>query len=260
VRRLAASVAVLLAVALAGCSSESSGSSASRGAGSGGPTGTITVLAASSLTETFTTLGEQFEAAHPGTTVTLSFAASSALATQITSGAPADLFASASTATMDRVVQAGAATSPTPFAVNTMEIAVPPSNPGGVDALADLADPAVKVAVCQPQVPCGVAAAKVFSNAGITVQPVTLEPDVKSVLSKVTLGEVDAGVVYVTDVKAAGTTVAGVPVPADVNATTTYPIAALTGSKNQALAQQFVDYVLSGAGASVLSAAGFGTP
>lgn len=255
-RRHAAAVALLLALGLAGCSSGGRDS----GASGDSPSGSITVLAAASLTETFTTLGNQFEAAHPGTAVTFSFAASSALATQIANGAPADAFASASTSTMDQVVTAGAALDPTPFAVNAMEIAVPPSNPGGVDALADLADPAVKVAVCQPQAPCGLAAATVFGNAGITVAPVTLEPDVKSVLSKVTLGEVDAGVVYLTDVQAAGSKVARVPIPADVNATTTYPIAVLTESTNPALAQEFVDYVLSGAGQTVMTTAGFGTP
>lgn len=243
-------------LALAGCSSDDGGT----GGTSTPAGGEITVLAAASLTEVFTTLGRQFEDAHPGTTVTFSFAASSTLASQITGGAPADVFASASTSTMDTVVQTGAATSPTPFAVNTMQIAVPPTNPGQVDALADLANPAVKVAICQPQVPCGAAAATVFTNAGITVQPVTLEPDVKSVLSKVTMGEVDAGVVYVTDVKAAGARVTGVQIPQDVNATTTYPVAVIKASTHKDLAQQFVDYVLSAAGREVLSAAGFGSP
>ena len=126
--------------------------------------------------------------------------------------------------------------------------------------VADLAKPSVTVAVCQQQVPCGAAAAEVFANAGIAVTPVTLEPDVKSVLSKVELGEVDAGLVYVTDVVAAGDLVAGVEIPADVNATTTYPIAALSASENLVTARAFVDYVLSPAGTSVLSAAGFRQP
>ena len=223
-------------------------------------TGDITVLAAASLTESFTTLGKQFEEANPGVKVTFSFAASSALATQITDGAPADVFASASTTTMDDVVAAGDATDPAVFATNSMEIAVPPANPAKVTSLDDLTNAAIKTALCQPQVPCGATAAKVFTNAAITVTPVTLEPDVKSVLSKVQLGEVDAGVVYVTDVIAAGDKVKGVEIPADVNASTDYPIAPLAHSAHADVAAAFVDYVLSPDGASVLSAAGFAQP
>jgi len=218
------------------------------------------VFAASSLTGTFTTLAKQFEAAHPGVTITTSFGASSALATQIVNGAPADVFASASPKNMQQVVTAGDASAPTIFAKNVMEIAVPPSNPAKVTGVNSLASSSVKVALCQPQVPCGVTAAKVFKNAGVTVKPVTLEPDVKSVLAKVELNEVDAGVVYVTDVMAAGTKVAGVTIPANVNASTSYPIASLSKSSNSAVAQAFVAYVLSPAGQSVLTAAGFEKP
>jgi molybdate transport system substrate-binding protein len=256
----------LAGLGLAGCGSEGAGSgsgassSPSAAASGSSVTGEITVLAAASLTESFTTLGKQFEAAHPGVTVTLSFAASSALATQITSGAPADVFASASARNMDAVVAAGAASDPKPFAQNVMQIAVPPSNPGKVTGVNDLAKAGVKTALCQEQVPCGSTAAKVFTNAGLTVTPVTLEPDVKSVLSKVTLGEVDAGVVYVTDVLAAGDKVQGIEIPADVNASTSYPIATLTESANAATATAFVDYVLSAEGATVLTAAGFQQP
>lgn len=255
----------LLVTMISGCGTNSSSSPA----GGSGPaassaaapaTGQITVFAAASLKATFGTLARQFEAANPGTTVTLSFAASSALATQIAAGAPADVFAAASTKTMQTVVDAGAAGSPTVFATNVMEVAVPPGNPGGVTQLSDLTRPGVKVALCQDQVPCGVAAQQVFTKAKLTVTPVTLEPDVTSVLSKVTLGEVDAGMVYVTDVKGAAGKVSGVEIPAGVNATTTYPIAALTKSANAATAQAFVSYVLSPAGRSVLSAAGFGAP
>jgi molybdate transport system substrate-binding protein len=141
-----------------------------------------------------------------------------------------------------------------------MEIAVPPANPGKVIGVSSLASPSVTSALCQPQVPCGTTAAKVFTNATITVKPVTLEPDVKAVLSKVQLGEVDAGVVYVTDVLAAGDKVRGVQIPANVNASTSYPIAALTRSANAATASAFADYVLSPDGASVLAAAGFQKP
>ena len=144
------------------------------------------------------------------------FGPSSGLAEQIGSGAPADVFASASPSNMDTVVQGGDAKDPKDFATNSMEIAVPPDNPGKIASLADLAKPGVKVALCQAQVPCGKVAAEVFANAGLTVKPVTEEVDVKSVLTKVTLGEVDAGVVYVTDVLAAGDDVKGVEIPADV--------------------------------------------
>jgi molybdate transport system substrate-binding protein len=222
--------------------------------------GTINVFAAASVQEAFTTLGKQFEAAHPGTKVVFDFGPSSGLATQINQGAPADVFASASTKNMDQVVKAAAATSPTNFASNVMEIAVPPANPAHVTQLSDLAKPAVKVALCQVAVPCGVTAVKVFTKAKITVTPVTEEVDVKSVLAKVTLGEVDAGVVYVTDVQAAGAKVKGIVIPADVNASTLYPIATLTKAPNKATAQAFTDYVLSADGAIVLTADGFAKP
>src|SRR5437016_10963818 len=268
-RRFALAVVALAAVAVAGCSSSSSSSTASGSGSSSTPaassssaaqTGTITVLAASSLKGTFTQLGKQFEAAHPGDTVKFSFGASAALAEQINSGAPADVFASASTKNMDQVVTKGNASSPQNFAKNIMEVAVPPSNPAKVTSVNDLAKSSVKVALCQPLVPCGVVAAEVFKNAKITVKPVTLQPDVKSVLTQVELGNVDAGVVYVTDVQAAGSKVKGVTIPANVNATTTYPIAALTHSKEQSIAQAFGGYVLSPTGEQVLKAAGFEQP
>lgn len=266
-RRFALTVAALAAVTVAGCSSSSSssapsgGGSSSPAAGSSAlPAGTITVFAASSLKETFTQIGTQFEAAHPGDTVKFSFGASSTLATQITSGAPADVFASAAPKNMNTVVSAGDASNPQDFAVNTAEVAVPPGNPANVTSVNDLAKSSVKVALCQPQVPCGVVATQVFKNAGITVKPVTLQPDVKSVLSQVELGNVDAGVVYVTDVKAAGAKVTGVPISASDNASTTYPIATISNSKNQSIAQAFVAYVLSPQGQAVLSAAGFLEP
>lgn len=251
---------------LAGCGAAvSSDAASSAPAASGSPTtpavtGHITVLAAASLTEAFTTLGRQFEAAHPGASITFSFGPSSGLATQITEGAPVDVFASASTSTMDGVVAAKAAAAPTVFADNVLEIAVPASNPAGITALADLARPGVTVALCQPAVPCGAGAATVLAAAGLTVTPVTLEADVKATLTKVVLGEVDAGVVYATDVLAAGDTVTGIEIPSDVNAVTSYPIATLAASKNPDLATAFVDYVLSGDGASVLTAAGFRRP
>jgi len=267
-RRLAITlVAGIVGLGLVGCGSDTTGAGSDGNAGgtaSGSAaaslTGDITVLAAASLTDSFTKLGQQFEAANPGVSVTFSFAGSSALATQITSGAPADVFASASAKNMETVVAAGAASDPQMFAANVMEIAVPPANPGKVTGVDSLAGADVKTALCQPQVPCGATAAKVFANAKVTVEPVTLEPDVKSVLSKVQLGEVDAGMVYVTDVLAAGDKVKGVEIPADVNASTSYPIATLTKSANAAAAAAFVDYVLSADGAAVLAAAGFQQP
>jgi molybdate transport system substrate-binding protein len=258
-RRFAVIAAGLAAVAVAGCSSSSS-SSPSGTSSSTATTGTITVFAAASLMETFTKIGTQFEAAHKGDTVKFSFGPSDGLATQITSGAPADVFASASPKTMDTVVKAGDASNPQNFAKNTMEVAVPPNNPAKVSSVNDLAKKSVKVALCQPQVPCGVVAAEVFKNAAITVKPVTLQPDVKSVLTQVETGNVDAGMVYVTDVMAAGSKVKGVTIPANDNASTLYPIATITSSKEKSIADAFVAYVLSPAGQSVLTAAGFEKP
>ncbi len=258
-RRFAVIAAGLAAVAVAGCSSSSS-SSPSTTSSSKPATGTITVFAAASLTGTFTQLGTQFESAHPGDTVKFSFGPSSGLATQITSGAPADVFASAAPGNMQDVVSAGDASNPQDFAKNTMEVAVPPNNPAKVKSVNDLAKKSVKVALCQPQVPCGVVAAEVFKNVGITVKPVTLQPDVKSVLTQVETGNVDAGMVYVTDVMAAGSKVKGVTIPANDNASTLYPIATVTSSKEKSIADAFVAYVLSPAGQNVLTAAGFEKP
>ena len=268
--RAALAAAVVLPVLVAGCSSSGGASIGSGGSGGSGGTGgsgasgsvsgTVTVFAAASLTEAFTSIGRQFEAAHPGATVRFNFGASSSLAQQIVQGAPADVFASASPKNMTQVAAAGAADAPKNFARNVMEIAVPPGNPAHITGVADLARSGVKVALCQPQVPCGSVAAKVFANAGVTVKPVTLEQDVKSTLTKVELKEVDAGVVYVTDVKSAGAKVTGVVIPADINASTQYPIAALTKAPNSAAARAFVDYVLGPTGQSVLTAAGFEAP
>jgi molybdate transport system substrate-binding protein len=259
-RRFTLTIAGLAVVALAGCSSSSSSSTPSASTSSSASTGPITVFAAASLTGTFTQLGKQFEAAHPGDTVKFSFGPSSGLATEITSGAPADVFASAATANMEQVVTAGDASNPQNFAKNVMEVAVPPNNPANVKSVNNLAKKSVKVALCQPQVPCGVVAAEVFKNVGITVKPVTLQADVKSVLTQVEIGNVDAGMVYVTDVMAAGTKVKGVPIPASDNASTLYPIATISSSKHKSEAQAFVAYVLSPAGQQVLAAAGFEKP
>ena len=255
---------VVAAMVLAGCGdgsgtdTGSGGGTASRGAG--GLSGTVTVFAAASLTGSFGTLGKQFEAAHPGVTVRFNFAASSALAESISQGAPADVFASASAKNMDSVVKAGNAADPKTFAKNVLEIAVPPANPAGVTALADLAKPGLKLAVCQEQVPCGTVAKQVFDKANLTVKPVTLGADVKAVLTAVQLGEVDAGLVYKTDVQAAGRKVKGIEIPAEENASTSYPIATLAKAPNEAAARAFVDYVLSTEGTKVLTEAGFAGP
>jgi molybdate transport system substrate-binding protein len=253
-RSLVLALAGVLALAsLAACGSDDDAS------GGGGKV-TLHVFAAASLTGSFTELGKKFEKAHPGTEVQLDFGPSSGLSEQIGQGAPADVFASASPSNMDTLVASGDAKGPEDFARNSMEIAVPPTNPGGITSLEDLARTGVKVALCQAQVPCGQVAAEVFANAKLAVRPATEEVDVKSVLTKVTLGEVDAGVVYVTDVQSAGDKVKGVAISPDVNASTSYPIATLEGSKHQQEASEFVDLVLSDAGAEVLEQAGFRGP
>jgi len=224
-------LALALTGALAGCGSSSKGPGKDTGGGTStgaaNLTGSINVFAAASLTGAFTTIGDQFKAAHPGTKITFNFGASSALATQINQGAPADVFASAAPKNMDQVKDKN---TPTTFATNTAEIAIPPSNPGHITQLSDLGKSGVKVALCQDQVPCGVVAATVFSKAHVTVKPVTREADVKSTLAKVTTGAVDAGVVYVTDVKAAGSKVKGITIPDNLNASTDYPIAVLAAA------------------------------
>jgi molybdate transport system substrate-binding protein len=260
VRRIVPAVAAL--VLAAGCGSSGS---APHPPAAGGPaptalTGTVTVFAAASLTEAFHTLADEFETAHPGVRVRLNFGASSALALQITQGAPADVFASASAKNMTQVITAKAATGSKTFARNVLEIAVPPANPAGVTSLADLAKPGVKVALCQSQVPCGATAQQVVDKAGLRVTPVTLEPDVKSVLTKVETNEVDAGMVYLTDVRAAGAKVRGIAIPDALNASTEYPISLLSAARNPATARSFVDFVLSATGRRVLAADGFASP
>jgi len=258
---VAAVASLTLAAACGSDGSTSAGSGSSPAApGSGAASGTVTVFAAASLTESFTSLGRQFEAAHPGTTVKFNFGASSSLAENINQGAPADVFASASPKNMQQVVDADGASDSKTFARNVMQIAVPPDNPAGVREVTDLARSNVKVALCQPQVPCGAVAQQVFENVNITVKPVTQGADVKAVLTTVQLGEVDAGMVYRTDVRAAGTKVKGIEIPADQNASTSYPIAALTEAPNPAGAAAFVDYVLSPDGEKVLEQAGFTAP
>lgn len=225
------------------------------------PGRTLFVFAAASLTETFRTLGGSFEAAHPGVKVTFNFAGSSALAQQITQGAPADVFAAASPATMKTVTDAGdAAGQPKVFVRNRLEIAVPPGNPGRVTSLRDLTNPKLKVVECAPQVPCGAAAVRALGVARLTVKPVSQEQDVKAALTKVGLGEADAALVYRTDVKSAGGRVTGVDFPEAAQAINDYPIATLASAPQPTLAGEFVRLVLSNQGRSVLTQAGFETP
>ncbi len=225
------------------------------------PPGEVVVFAAASLTEVFTALGEEFEAAHPGTAVTLNFAGRSALAQQIVQGAPVDVFAAASPATMRVVVDAGSVTAaPTVFARNKLQIAVPTGNPAGITGLADFADDARTVALCAAQVPCGAAAGKAFAAAGVTPKPDTLEQDVKAALTKVRLGEVDAALVYETDVKAAGAEVDGIPFPEAEQAINDYPIAPTAGAPNPDGAAAFIAFALSEKGRAALAAAGFTVP
>lgn len=224
-------------------------------------TGRITVLAASSLTEAFTKIGKNFEAAHDGTSVIFSFAASSELAAQVEQGAPADVFASASRQTMAQVRRSGdTAATPATFVRNTLEIAVPPDNPGHVHGLADFAKTSLTIALCAPEVPCGAAARQVFDKAGVTPAPDTYEADVKATLAKVTIGEVDAALVYRTDVQAAGSKVKGIEFPEAADAVNDYPIAVLADAPNPVTAQAFVDFVRSAAGGKVLTEAGFQLP
>jgi molybdate transport system substrate-binding protein len=221
----------------------------------------IIVFAAASLTETFTELGERFEAENPDTTVTFNFSGSSALANQINEGAPVDVFASASPVNMDQVTETGAVSGdPAVFARNRLEIAVPAGNPGGVTGIADFADRDRTIALCAEQVPCGAAAKKALDAAGVTASPDTLERDVKAVLTKVELGEVDAALVYRTDVRAAGDEVEGIEFAESDQAVNDYPIATLAEAPNSVGAREFVDFVRSDTGRSVLTGAGFEGP
>ncbi|WFE30405.1 molybdate ABC transporter substrate-binding protein [Solwaraspora sp. WMMD791] len=258
---LPAAAAVAVAV-LAGCAgTTASGSGDPDASGSPAVTGPLTVLAAASLTESFTRIGADFEAAHPGVTVTFSFAGSSQLAQQVTAGAPADVFAAASPATMATVVDAGdAAGEPVVFTRNQLVVAVPDGNPAGVTGLADLTAPGVTVALCAEQVPCGAAARTALDAAGSDLVPVTYERDVRAALSKVRLGEVDAALVYRTDTAAAADEVDAVEFAESAAAVNDYPIVALAQAANPTAADAFIAYVRAAAGQTVLADAGFQTP
>jgi len=247
----ALAVAAVLALGLAACGG-------SEGTDDGGE---VTVFAAASLTEAFTELGKQYEAEHDGSEVRFSFGASSDLAGQIDQGAPADVFASADQENMDKIVESemndGA---PRDFAGNVLEIAVPMGNPGHVMDIGDLADKDLLLAVCDVEVPCGNAATEVFRKAGIDPRIDTYEPDVKSVLTKVELGEVDAGLVYHSDVLAAGDRIDSIPIPPRDQYVNTYPIVVVKGASDAQGGSDFIDLVLSDEGQAELEKWGFRKP
>ncbi|MER5949017.1 molybdate ABC transporter substrate-binding protein [Streptomyces sp. NPDC001904] len=258
-----ASAAALLAVSACSSSDDSSGSdSASSSASSKDKlSGTVTVFAAASLKESFTTLGKQFEKEHPGTKVTFSFGGSDSLAASITGGAPADVFAAASPKTMQIVTDKGdAAGTPSTFVRNQLEIATLPGNPDKVASLKDLTNKDLKVVLCAKEVPCGAAAEKALDASKLKLTPVSYEQDVKAALTKVELKEADAAVVYKTDVHAAGDKVEGVEFPESAQAINDYPIAQLKDSKNSAAAKAFIALVQSAEGQKVLTSAGFLKP
>jgi molybdate transport system substrate-binding protein len=254
--RVSGLAAAALLLTLGACGGAGSGSAP---ATSSVPAASITVFAAASLTEAFSQIGTDFQA-RSGARVGFSFGSSATLATQIVQGAPADVFAAASPATMKTVTDAHHADTPVDFVSNTLEIAVPVGNPGRITGLADFADESKTTALCAPQVPCGAAAVKVFEAAKITAKPDTLEVDVKAALAKVAAAEVDAALVYRTDVISAPKDVEGIDFAEAVHAVNTYPIAVLTGSKNAEVAQAFVAHVLSPEGRAVLHKAGFAKP
>jgi len=255
-RRIAStlSVVVLLAGLLAGCAS-------SGGSGSGGTGGTLTVLAASSLTEAFGKLGHTFEQQHPGVHVRFSFDSSATLAEQVAQGAPADVLATADTRTMHTVVAAHANDGkPQLFATNRLVLAVPKANPAHVTGVADLDRSGVKYLACVSSAPCGDLADTLLKANHVSAPPVSREVDVKSVLGKLELGEADAGLVYATDVRSSQGKVTALQVPHAAQHLNEYPIVALTGSTHSTLAHDWVRLVLSPAGQQVLGAAGFGAP
>lgn len=261
---LAAGAAIGLAVLTAcgsGGSTAAPASAAATSAASARPAdtgGTLTVFAAASLKGTFTALGQTFQQQNPGTTVTFNFAGSSDLVTQITAGAPADVFASADQNNMRKATDAGVVSgSPVDFASNTLTIVTAPGNPQGIGGLADLTKPDLQVVVCAPQVPCGSATDKLEQATGVTLTPVSEESSVTDVLNKVQTGQADAGLVYVTDARGAGDKVTAVAVPEATSVVNVYPIATLTGAAQPQLATKFVDLVTGPDGQKVLSQAGF---
>jgi molybdate transport system substrate-binding protein len=223
--------------------------------------GDITVFAAASLTAAFKDVGTAFTAADPAAKVSFSFDASSALVQQITQGAPADVFASADTANMDKLTAAALnGTAPVIFATNLLAIIVAPGNPKGITGVADLAKSDRKVVLCAAEVPCGKYAKQILDTANVTVTPVSLEQNVKGVVTKVTTGEADAGIVYITDVTAAGNKAAGVTIPSNINVIAKYPIASVKASSHADVDQAFIDFLTGPDGQAIMTKYGFGRP
>ena len=221
-------------------------------------TGIVNVFAAASLTAAFKDEGNAFRTRHPTASVRFNFGGSAALASSIDSGAPADVFASADAPNMQKVVTSGNVTGqPANFAINRLQIVVPAGNPKGIKGLADLATAASVVILCAPAVPCGNYANQALTKAGVKVTPKSQEQDVNAVVSKVSLGEADAGIVYVTDVKAAGAKVQGVDIPDDQNVVAVYPIANVKSGSNLAGGSAFIDFLLSAQGQAILADYGF---
>lgn len=259
---IALATALAVGPALAACSGR--GGSGPAKPKEGGPnftsgelSGAVTVLAASSLTESFNDIGRRFQVLHPQVSVSFSFGASSTLVQQVNAGAPADVLAAADGVTMQEAVKAGSVSRPTVFAHNRLTIVVGKGNPKSVRSLADLSRSGMIVVLCAPEVPCGSFAAQVLEKAAVKVTPKSLEANVKAVVSKVTLGEADAGIVYTTDVQAAGTSVEGVAIPDGQNVVAGYPIAAVKRAPDPTLAQAFVEFVLGPDGQDALRSAGF---
>lgn len=273
-RSAGVAVAVVAAFVLSACSgsaapTEPTDPTDPTAADAGAVSGDLTVFAAASLAGAFDELATAFETAHPAVDVVpITYDGSSVLATQLREGAVADVFASADEPNMAKVVEAGLATGSTPFATNVLQIAVAPGNPLGITGLDSIADGATttpdgrpaSVVLCAPEVPCGTASNTLVTNAGLTVTPVSEEQNVTAVLQKVESGEADAGLVYVTDVTAAGDGVTGIEIDGADAATNVYPITALSGAPNPAAATAFVEFVASPDGQRVLADHGFGAP
>lgn len=249
-RRTALGIALSLVMALTACGPSESSNERE-----------VLVSAAASLTEAFEEIAEAFEAANPGADVTLNLAGSSTLREQILEGAPAGVFASASAANMDRLVQAGAVVgTPRVFARNLLQIAVPSGNPAAVSGLQDFDREDILIGLCAEPVPCGELARGALARAGVDPAIDTNEPDVRALLTKVGLGELDAGITYVTDIRSAGAGVEGVEIPANENVAAEYSIGVLTGAAHEDLARTFVEYVLSDQGQEILADYGFASP
>lgn len=219
------------------------------------------MFAGSSLTDAFKKASDQLKAKNPGADFVFNFGSSSTLATQIINLAPADVFASADDVNMQKIVDAKLSDgTPSFFVGNRLQIAVAAGNPKQITSLADLAKPGLIVVLAAPTVPAGRYALEALTKAGVPVRPASQEVDVRAVLTKVTLGEADAGIVYVTDVKSAGARVAGVDIPEQHQVIAKYPIAVVRDSKNPRLAKAYVDYLLSDEGQRLLGEFGFSKP